>query len=179
MVRLVKDFDAQMTKSRERETSGVDDLFRLHGSWLRMYLLRRLRAQPADVEDIVQETYLRAASQPGRMIVHPKAFLSQTALNLFRDGKRRESVRARHRNSVEQLRAGAGAGPPGLLEQEATVELERIVLDLPEKMRDVFVLSRFRHMSNVEIAAALGISVKTVEWRMGKALALCMSSLRD
>lgn len=65
------------------------------------------------------------------------------------------------------------------MEQEATVELERIVLDLPEKMRDVFVLSRFRHMSNVEIAAALGISVKTVEWRMGKALALCMSSLRD
>ncbi|WP_422631407.1 winged helix-turn-helix transcriptional regulator [Pseudomonas proteolytica] len=34
-------------------------------------------------------------------------------------------------------------------------------------------------MSNVEIAAALGISVKTVEWRMGKALALCMSKVRD
>lgn len=74
---------------------------------------------------------------------------------------------------------GTSAGQPGLLEQEAVLELERIVLDLPEKIRDVFVLSRFRHMTNAEIATTLGISVKTVEWRMGKALAYCMSRLRD
>lgn len=158
---------------------GIEDLFRLHAGWLRTFLLRRLRAQPADVEDIVQDTYLRAARQPGTVIVHPKAFLSQTATNLFRDGKRRESVRARHRESVAQAGVGTGSAPPGLLEQEAALELERLIVAMPDAYRDVFALSRFRHMTNAEIAAHLDISVKTVEWRMGKALAFCASRLRD
>ena len=179
MVRLVQDFDRRMVKTGDGANPAVEDLFLLHGSWLRLFVLRRLRAQPADVEDIMQETYLRAARQPATVIVHPKAFLSQMALNLFLDCKRREAVRALHRQTAGQLEVGASAGPPGLLEQEAVLELERIVLDLPEKMRDVFVLSRFRHMSNAEIATTLGISIKTVEWRMSKALALCMSRLRD
>lgn len=178
VVRLVQDFDRRMVKTGDGATPAVADLFLLHGSWLRLFLLRRLRAQPADVEDIMQETYLRAARQPATVIVHPKAFLSQMALNLFRDGKRREAVRALYRQTAGQLVA-ASAWSPGLLEQEAVLELEQIVLDLPEKMRDVFVLSRFRHMSNAEISTTLGISIKTVEWRMGKALALCMSRLRD
>ena len=178
VVRLVQDFDRRMAKTGDGANPAVEDLFLLHGSWLRLFLLRRLRAQPVDVEDIMQETYLRATRQPAAVIVHPKAFLSQMALNLFRDGKRREAVRALHRQTAVQLVAASG-GPPGLLEQEVVLELERIVLDLPEKIRDVFVLSRFRHMSNAEIATTLGISIKTVEWRMGKALALCMSRLRD
>lgn len=157
----------------------IDDLFRRHIGWLRGFLARRLRTQPADVDDIVQDTYLRAARQPATVIAHPKAFLSQTATNLFRDGKRREAVRARHRQSLEQSGEGKGAGPPGLLEQETALELERLVLAMPQLYRDVFALSRFRHMTNAEIAARLDISVKTVEWRMGKALAFCTSRLRD
>lgn len=160
-----------------QHSASIDDLFRLHAGWLRAFLARRLRAQPADVEDLVQDTYVRAARQPATVIAHPRAFLSQTATNLFRDGKRREAVRARHRQSIED--AGAGEGAPGLLEQEAALELERLILAMPEVYRDVFALSRFRHMTNAEIAAHLAISVKTVEWRMGKALAFCTSRLRE
>lgn len=162
-----------------QHSASIDDLFRQHVGWLRAFLARRLRAQPADVEDLVQDTYLRAARQPATVIAHPRAFLSQTATNLFRDGKRREAVRLRHRQSVEGVAAGEGAGPPGLLEQEAALELERLILAMPELYRDVFALSRFRHMTNAEIAAHLALSVKTVEWRMGKALAFCMSRLRE
>lgn len=179
MVRPVQDFDRRLVKTEEPVDSAVDDLFRRHAGWLRGFLTRRLRAQPADVEDIVQDTYLRAARQPATVIVHPRAFLSQTAVNLFRDGKRRETVRALHRQSVVQSGPTTGAGSPGLLEQEAALELERLIVAMPELYRDVFALSRFRHMTNKEIAAHLDISVKTVEWRMGKALEFCTSRLRD
>lgn len=46
---------------------------------------------------------------------------------------------------------------------------------LPEKRREVFVLSRFEGKSYKEIAEIMQISVKTVEAQMGKAL----STLRD
>jgi RNA polymerase sigma factor (sigma-70 family) len=155
----------------------LDNLYRSHADWLRALVMRRLRVQPADVEDIVQATWIRAAGRKGGDIQHPRAFLFQTALNLFRDAKRRETVRQQHSRTAAADHGG-GIGH-GMSEQEATVELERLVLDLPDKLRDVFVLSRFRHMTNAEIAANLGISIKTVEWRMGKALAYCMSRLRD
>lgn len=156
---------------------SVDDLYRDHTDWLRRLVAGRLRLQPADVDDIVQDTWMRAARPGAAEITHPRAFLFHTALNLFRDAKRREAVRQQHSRTITTDHGG-GIGH-GMSEQEATVELERLVLDLPDKLRDVFVLSRFRHMTNAEIAAKLGISIKTVEWRMGKALAHCMSRLRD
>ena len=155
----------------------LDHLYRSHADWLRTLVMRRLRVQPADVEDIVQATWIRAASRKGSDIQHPRAFLFQTALNLFRDTKRREAVRQQHSKTAATDHGSSISH--GMSEQEATVELERLVLDLPDKLRDVFVLSRFRHMTNAQIAANLGISIKTVEWRMGKALAHCMSRLRD
>jgi RNA polymerase sigma-70 factor (ECF subfamily) len=58
-------------------------------------------------------------------------------------------------------------------------ELEQAVLAaidaLPEKTRAVFQLSRDQGLKYTEIAAVLEISVKTVEKRMGQALA----ELRD
>lgn len=174
----VAESDANCWQDADRASAlSVTGLYQDHADWLRRLVAGRLRLQPADVDDIVQDTWLRAARPGAPEIAHPRAFLFQTALNLFRDAKRRESVRQQHAKTVTTDHGG-GIGN-GMSEQEATVELERIVLDLPDKLRDVFVLSRFRHMTNAEIAATLGISVKTVEWRMGKALAYCMSRLRD
>jgi RNA polymerase sigma-70 factor (ECF subfamily) len=156
----------------------ADDLFHRHHEWLRKLLLRRLRAQPADIDDLLQDTYLRAARQPEGSVRHPRAFLSQTALNLFRDGKRRETVRAEHRQSIASLPSAQPATSGALTEQEATVILRRLVAEMPALYRDVFALSRFRNMTNQEIAAHFGISLKTVEWRMGKALEYCASRLQ-
>jgi RNA polymerase sigma-70 factor (ECF subfamily) len=57
--------------------------------------------------------------------------------------------------------------------------LKQIVLSMPPLYRDIFVLSRFGGMSYPEIAAARGLSVKTVEWRMSKALEHCVARLDD
>ena len=157
----------------------LEALYRDHAEWLRALVARRLRAQPADVDDIVQDTWIRAAGHETDDIRHPKAFLSQTALNLFRDRKRREAVRDDHRRAVVANDVEPACQKPGLSEQETAVALQRLILSMPEIHRDVFVLSRFRHMTNAQIADHLGISIKTVEWRMGKALELCMIALQS
>jgi RNA polymerase sigma-70 factor (ECF subfamily) len=62
-------------------------------------------------------------------------------------------------------------------------ELENRILQamekLPEQCRLVFKLSRFEELKYAEIAAQLGLSVKTVENQMGKALKIMRDQLRD
>ncbi len=155
---------------------SLDDLYRQHGGWLRSTIGRKLRLSPAEADDIVQDAYLRIARQPPGKIDRPRALLSQIALNLFRDRKRREAVRDDHRQSVERA-AASGSSDHVQSEQETAIEIERLVLAIPDLYRDVFVLSRFRHMTNQQIAEHLGISIKTVEWRMSRALDFCVRRL--
>ncbi|MDX5321475.1 MAG: RNA polymerase sigma-70 factor, partial [Bacteroidota bacterium] len=57
-----------------------------------------------------------------------------------------------------------------LQEKDLQGKLKTCLDALPEKCRQVFEMSRFDDMSNKEIAETLGISVKTVENQMTKAL---------
>lgn len=62
-------------------------------------------------------------------------------------------------------------------------EINGIVKDslalLPEQSRRIFVLSRFKHLSNKEIAEQLGISVKTVESHITKVIKFLRMNLKD
>lgn len=53
-------------------------------------------------------------------------------------------------------------------------EIDRAINDLPDKRRTVFRMSRFDHLPNEEIAARLGLSVRTVE----KHIELALKNLR-
>ena len=147
---------------------GLNRLYRRYAAWLN----RRLRARlgPEAAADVVQETYLRIAPYAESAIRHPKALLLQVALNLVRDESRREA--RRHLAFQQHKPAEAEAAP-----QFDQVLLAQVVLAMPPLYRDVFVLSRFEAMTYSEIGRTLGISVKTVEWRMSKALDYCASRL--
>lgn len=147
-----------------------------HSAWLHAFLCRSLRLQPSDADDIVQDTWLRVIRTSLADVEHPRAYLSRIALNLFRDRYRRDKRRIAH---LRLVRAEESIDLAAMAEQESLLELERAILDLPDALRDVFVLSRFRRLTNKDIAHQLGISVKTVEWRIGKAIELCASRLRS
>lgn len=64
-----------------------------------------------------------------------------------------------------------------------TNEVKKIIQDtlneLPEQTRTIFFESRFENKTNREIAAKLGISIKTVEFHISKALKLFRIRLKD
>jgi RNA polymerase sigma-70 factor (ECF subfamily) len=142
---------------------GLNGLYRRYAAWLDRRL--RARVSPQDAEDVVQETYIRIAPYADGGIRHPKAFLLKVALNLVRDGGRRDA----RRNSVDQPAVPDIEAPS----QYDQVLLGQIVRSMPVLYRDVFVLSRFDGMTYPEIAEMLDVSIKTVEWRMSKALEYC------
>lgn len=146
------------------EPFRVDEIYRSHGHWLIRFLRRRFGQ--AEAEDLAQETYLRLLSARADLH-HPRAFLARVALNAARDQIRRRAVRP------VLVSAETAATPTVGASQSETLLLKQAVLALPPKLQEVFVLSRFAGLTYEEIALRCGISVKTVEGRMTKALTLC------
>lgn len=144
----------------------------------------------AAAEDLVQETYLAAATSldsfEGRSSVY-------TWLYGIMRNKFRAYLRSKHHQvSLQQLAeesAGAdaselvGADEPGAHEQSVrreTAEIVREALDaLPPHHRDVLALRYLERMSYKEIADALGCSLGTVKSRIHYALRSIALSLGD
>ncbi len=170
-----------MRRKRSAATSGVgglDETFRSLSPWLTRKLAHRLGPGRSDIDDLVQESFVRLGRYaPDDRNRHPRALLWRIAGNVARDAFRREA--ARHRNAhmpFDEAALGSLAAPP---DQHAHVALKRAILTLPEPLRDVFLLARFTPMTNADIARHLDISVKTVEWRLARATALCLEQLSE
>jgi RNA polymerase sigma-70 factor (ECF subfamily) len=150
----------------------VGALYRQYAAWLKARLSRRYGG---DVEDLVQETYLRIEPYSrAREIRHPRALLMTIASNVAIDAARRRGREWRAGGwEDDDVRMGEDGGQPEHL------LLKQIILSLPPHLRSVFILSRFGNLTYAEIGERLGISQKTVEWRMSKALAHCAAQLRD
>ena len=157
------------------DTPGLDVLYRRHAKWLAAMLRRRFgHGFDTEADDIVQETYARLAARPD-VIHEPQALLTRMASNLARDVLRRRTVRGSHVDAV--LR-----GPlPASVLASALDDLmtKEIILSIPEPYRDVFILSRFDGLTYEEIATRCGLSVKSVEWRLSKAVSHCLKRIQD
>lgn len=94
-----------------------------------------------------------------------------TAFETFADWQSRElSLR------ISSLEA---CSPDGIFSNEIGRIVRQTLYQLPEQTRQAFVLSRFKDKSNREIAEALGISVKGVEYHISKALKVLRVALKD
>lgn len=145
--------------------SNAEQVYRTHGDWL--YRFFRRRFGPQEAQDLTQETFVRIVGAQVE-IRDPRAFLKHVALNTLRDQSRRAAVRPIL--VADEIHMLASPTPADLEQQ---LHLEQILLSLPPRVREVFFLSRFVGLTYAEIACRCGISVKTVEARMTKALAIC------
>ena len=66
-----------------------------------------------------------------------------------------------------------------LMAQELEREIEMAIQSLPEKCRQVFEMNRVEGMKYAQVAEKLGISVKTVEAQMSKALGVLRDRLGE
>ncbi len=95
------------------------------------------------------------------------------SLNHIRDNKKLQSTEETLESDVD---------PVDFDYHVETAELEEAIIttinSMPQKTKEVFVLSRYQGLKYKEIAQRLGISVKTVEVHMSKALKLLRKNLK-
>ncbi len=66
-----------------------------------------------------------------------------------------------------------------IMEEDLEAQLAKALDKLPEKCREIFILCRFEEMKYKDVAEKLGISQKTVETQMSKALKILRGEFKD
>lgn len=136
---------------------------------------------PADIEDIVQETFVRSfEAEMAQKITHPRAFLLKTARNLALN----HVDRSEHRLAVsledvagESTLISSDSVESHLESQEQLLMFCRAVRELPLQCRRAFLLKKVYGMSQRDIAQYLGISESTVEKHIAKGILRCHTFL--
>ena len=135
--------------------------------------------------DLAQESYARVYAASGqRSVAQPRALLYTTARNLITDHYRRATVRG----GVEVEHAADAADlclGPESLEPEALLSgrqrlaaIEQALAELAPRPRQAFVYYKLDGLSRAEVAAKMGIGVKTVETHLEVAMQACLARLQ-
>ena len=167
-----------LDRLREGDHDAFDAIFRAHYPPM-VALAERMLRQRAVAEEIAQDVMLELWKRRSTLSfdVSLRAYLFQSTRNRVLNHLRHEKV--------ERLGQAVAATDPlveprphaVLAEEEIDAAVREAVATLPERCREVFELSRVQGLRYAEIAAIMGISVKTVEAQMGKALRILRERL--
>lgn len=166
--------------------NNFDELFRTYYKSLRTYACRYI----GDIyiaEDIVQDVFFQIWERRETLgqIHSVRAYLftavfNQTA-NYLKHKKIEKNFKANYTLAKEELEEyymeRIKDNSQSLLTQELDSQIRNCIELMPEQCRKVFLMSREKGLKNSEIADLMGISQKTVEKHITKALVLLRESL--
>ena len=171
-----------MTQSNGQKSKKISGLSRLSRVFLENNLflkkyLRRFLYQEQDIEDVVQETYIRACNaDKANDIEYPKAYLFRIAKNLALDELDRRSRKMT--DFIEECEAASMVELSENMDEQIQAE-QSVLLHckaatmLPKRCREVYLLRKVHGLSHKEIAARLDISLSAVGKHLTKGMLRC------
>lgn len=166
-----EDRDQQWLRSmRDGDKVAFEHLFLAHYDSLCRFASQYVSSSEA-VEDLVQDVFFRVWQR--REALDPKqsirAYLYKATRN---EALKHQNQQKRRPRTQREVREWSLRGRPGdqMQYNQLEAELWKALNDLPERRREIFLLSRQHEFTYAEIADLLDISVKTVETQMGRAL---------
>lgn len=142
---------------------------------------QRLRT-PEACEEIVQEIFLTLFIKRKELVITTsleawlKTALKYKVFNIYRS----QQLYLQHLDEIIRRTDIAPMMPDEVVSLKEMKDRIRVAATkLPDKCRQVFVLSRFEHLSQQEIADRLNISVSTVKKHLTKALATLRSEFSE
>lgn len=159
----------------------LEELFKCHRGAVEGFLRARIGIDDS-VDDLVQEVFSKVAGIAGAERRLPpdksstRAYLVSMANNLMVDKERQKSVRRRHLEKEallpgeEDHRICELSPEIRALSGEQLDYIKQVILGMSPGTREVFLLNRFKGLTQKEIAARRGITLKQVEQYMRQAI---------
>lgn len=171
----------------EKIKSGDEQAFEL---LFRKYYLRlcgfahKFLGDTAEAEEIVQEVFLNIWKKRSELDLNNniRPYLFKSVQNLCFNFIQHQKVVDNYYAVIEVVYKNAQKEfntYESVLYSELQKKVDAAVADLPLECRRIFLMSRNEGLKYTEIAEKLGISVKTVETQMSRALSKLKLELKD
>ena len=173
------DNDFLLSAVQRGDQKAFDTLFRRYYPMLCAYGHRFVELE--DAEEIVEDSLLWIWENRETLVI-------ESSLNsyLFKMVYRRALNKLAHIDATQRADTRFYEEMQAMLQdtdyyqiEELAKRIEDAVAALPESYREAFVMHRFRDMSYKEIAETLGVSPKTIDYRIQQALKQLRMDLKD
>lgn len=160
------------------EEEAFKQLFQTYFEPLTFYANRYLKDLDSS-RDLVQEVMSYIYENRENLDIREsfKAFLYRSVANRSLNLLKHEEVKQRHHAIIKE-RSDEHYQNGEMELSELQAKINRLMLSLPTECGRIFRMSRMDHKSNQEIADELGISKRTVETQISKALKVFRKALK-
>lgn len=169
------------TDIKNSNEPAFEHFFKLHYSELCRFAFSFL-GDKDEAEEMVQQVFfnLWTKRETIQLSSSLRSYLFSAVRNSSLNRIEHAQVKLKHENTIirDELSA-ADETAQKVLQKELDVLIRESIEALPEQCRLVFGMSRFENLKYAEIAEQLGISIKTVEKHMGRALKELREKLKD
>ncbi|MDB5014676.1 MAG: polymerase, sigma-24 subunit, subfamily [Daejeonella sp.] len=166
---------------KKDQADAFEEIFNRH--WTKLYSTAYKRIRNKEIaEEIVQDlfTYIWFKRNVLEIEGSISAYFSTAIRHRIINHIHKETVRANHKESLMLVSNNLDTSTEDkIFMNDLSRNIQKEINHLPEKCRSVFELSRQQHKTNREIAEFLGISEKTVENHLTKAIRRLRVGLAD
>jgi RNA polymerase sigma-70 factor, ECF subfamily len=163
----------------KQDETAFEQVFKANFKNLHAYAFTITRDEAA-AEEVVQQIFLKLWERSKTLSIAGslEAYLYRAVYNGSLNYLKHRKVQAEYqRHFAHTMKNEVATTAKTVSMKELENKLRTALDELPEQCRTVFQLSRFEELRYREIASRLGISVKTVENQMGKALKILRTKL--
>lgn len=178
----------KMSEAEERLIKGLcdgdrkifEEIFQEYYAPL-IRMVQRYTNDSVVAEEIVQDMFCKIWTKHSELIITKslKSYLYRSVKNHCLNYIKHEKIRLQYQQFIGFSVRGEQTFIDGVVNKEIKLKLGEALLNLPDRRREIFELSRFEGMKYTDIAKRLNLSVKTVESQMSKALNDLRIALKD
>lgn len=131
-------------------------------------------------KELVQDMFLAIWEQRQNWSPHGsiRSYLYKAVKNRSLDHLNHQKVVRKYEKNNQHIEEDIRQQDDQVTQKELAAAIDREIERLPEKCRMIFVMSRQQGLTYNEIAEVQGVSIKTVETQIGRALKKLRTSLR-
>jgi RNA polymerase sigma-70 factor, ECF subfamily len=173
--------DIILHKIKNGDEAAFKELFLLHYAALCGYA-KKFIDDLDQAEEVVQDLFFNLWQKREKIEINTslEAYLYRSVrnscLNLLKHYKIRDTYKVANQKAI---RESEGVHSDSVVENELQESIELAIESLPPERKKIFKMNRLEGMKYKEIADELGISIKTVEAQMSKALKHLRDRLAD